>query len=251
MLRILLLFSFFMAQAQALVIVSDFDDTIKITNAGNLAAAAYNGIFKSKVYTGMPEFLAEARSYSTGLHIVSAAPSVVAPRMRSLLRIHRIEYTSLNYRLIRAWDKKIPFKIKAIEHILESGEEVILLGDDVERDPEIFLELKDRFPGKILAAYIHQVKNRKLPSGVIAYYTSFDLALNEYLAGRMTEASVYHVLASFETPKDLKRTFPGFSYCPKEQSSFQWQQQSSFNKGASELADKIIEFCSQRSAQVK
>lgn len=251
MFRLIFLSLFVCLNAQALVVVSDFDDTIKITNAGNIAAATYNGIFKSKVYTGIPELLAEMRSYTSELHIVSAAPSVIAPRMRSLLRKQGIQYDSLNYRLIRAWDNKIHFKVKTIERILESGEEVILLGDDVEKDPEIFVDIQQRFPGQVIAAYVHQVKNRPLPSGVTAYYTGFDIALREYLSGRMDEASVGRILLAFDEAGNLRRSFPGFSYCPVDGTNFQWQVATSFNKGASELTDKIIRFCSRGSDRVK
>ena len=246
-----LIFIFFSLETRALVVVSDFDDTIKITNAGNLVAATYNGFFKTKVYTGMPELLSEMRTYSDELHIVSAAPSIVAPRIRSLLQKQRIAYESLSYRLLRSWEDKIQFKIEAIERVLERGEEVILLGDDVEKDPEIFQEIQQRFPGKVLAAYIHQVKGRKLPSGVTPYYTSFDLALHEFLAGRMNEASVNHIVSSFGAEKAMKRSFPGFSHCPTRSEKFEWQQATSFNKDASVLADQIVSFCSKRSVRVK
>jgi len=241
----------FSLETRALVVVSDFDDTIKITNAGNLAAATYNGFFKTKVYTGMPELLSEMRAYTEELHIVSAAPSLVAPRIRNLLRKQKIAYESLSYRLLRSWEDKIQFKLEAIEEVLKRGEEIILLGDDVEKDPEIFQEIQQRYPGKVLAAYIHQVRSRKLPPGVIPYYTSFDLALHEFLAGRMAEAGVQQVLASFGAAPSLKRTFPGFTHCPSQTEKFEWQQATTFNKDASELSDRIIAFCSKRSVRVK
>lgn len=240
-------------KAQALVIVSDFDDTIKITNAGNLAAATYNGFLMSKVYTGMPELLAEMRSYAPELHIVSAAPSIVAPRIRSLLRKQGVRYDSLRYRLLRNWKDKILFKTQVIEAVIAEGEEVILLGDDVEKDPEIFSEIGIRFPGKVLASYVHSIRNRKLPAGVTPYFTSFDLALNEFMAGRLSSSSVEVVLSSLLTAPDLKRAFPGFAHCPTGEEDFSWQRKSELGDLGTSLTEKIIDFCSlrEKSATVK
>lgn len=241
-----LFFIFFSVETRALVVVSDFDDTIKITNAGNLPAATYNGFLKTKVYTGMPELLSEMRSYTNGLHIVSAAPSIVAPRIRNLLRKQDIAYESLQYRLIRNWKDKILFKTQVIEEIIASGEEVILFGDDVEKDPEIFREIQLKHPTKVLAAYAHQVKNRKLPEGITPYFTSYDLALHEHMAGRLPMSSLERVLAEIISASDLKRTFPGFAHCPKHEEEFSWHTRSGLGELSSQLVDKIVKFCSVR-----
>lgn len=242
-----LILSFTIFSAHALVLVSDFDDTIKITNAGNLAAATYNGFLKTKVYSGMPELLSEMSSYTEGLHVVSAAPSIVAPRIRKLLAVNDIQYQSLNYRLLRNWQQKKKFKIETLKEILrDTGDDIILLGDDVEEDPAIFDEIQNLFPGRVLAAYVHVIKQKQLPSSVTPYYTSFDLALYENLAGRMDSQSVARVFNSLLEARNLKRTFPGFSHCPKSEEDFSWQKKSGLDLPVSRLVARIVQFCSLR-----
>jgi hypothetical protein len=124
---------------------------------------------------------------------------------------------------------------------------LILIGDDVDHDPEIYQAIIERFPDRVLAAYIHVVRNRAIPEGLQSYYTAFDLALKEYQAGRMDQTGV-HVLAESlldETAVDF--VFPHFAFCPAEESFWQWQFDTEFVAEAYALAQKHAAFCRGRS----
>ena len=103
----------------AITLISDMDDTIKITNAGDFPTAAYNGVFTEKVFTGMPEFLGEARSYTVELHVVTAAPPVIGARIRDTLHDNGIDYDSVILRPLSGGISKLDFKVNAIKALIE------------------------------------------------------------------------------------------------------------------------------------
>ena len=119
-----------------ITIVSDLDDTIKITNAGSAGRATYNGIFTEKVFIGIPEFLSEARNYTERLHVVTASPPIIGKRVRATLFSNNIRYDSVIFKGVTGGETKINFKVNAIKRIIErTGDQVILIGDDVNHDP--------------------------------------------------------------------------------------------------------------------
>lgn len=237
----LALFSFG-AQA-SITIISDLDDTIKITNAADLKRATYNGIFRKRVYTGMPEFLNEARSYSNALHVVTASPSVIRPRVNATLAAHDIEADGVYLRNVFR-EGKHEFKVRVIKDIMaETSDNVILIGDDVDKDPEIYQQIQQSFPERVLGVYIHIVRNREVPAGMTRYWTSFDLALREFLAGRMALPSVKKVGESLLQASKLSRIFPKFAHCPSDASIFEWQLQTIFLQEAQELTEKLKQYC--------
>ena len=56
----------FVSQAKALTIISDLDDTIKVTNTRDIKEASFNAMFSTKAYLGMP-LLMEEQSLLTKL----------------------------------------------------------------------------------------------------------------------------------------------------------------------------------------
>lgn len=225
-------------------IVSDLDDTIKITNSHHADAVIY-GPFRAKVYTGMPEVLRQARSYSPYLHVLSDSPRLVKPTIKKLFKKHKIhvDALTLNGNIHRI--PKHEFKIGKLSKMIESSDDqFILLGDDMGEDPEIFDEAMRRFPGRVLAAYIHVVENRSIPSSVIPYLTSFDLALRENMAGRMEEASVVKVAKEVMNPDEPESVFPDFAFCPTDKSLWDWQEKSNLAELTKEVTAKMLQLCS-------
>lgn len=225
-------------------IISDLDDTIKITNAGDLANASWNGVFSEKVFTGMPEFLKEARNYSDSLHVVSAGPKLIKPRVLSLLKKHKIRHDGVYLREIPGKEGKLEFKVRTILEIMEKNPgDVVLLGDDVDLDPEIYTEVSKRQPGRVLGAYIHVVKNRKIPDGFTRYWTSMDLALKEHIAGRLDNVAVTNVISSLQKESKLTMIIPKFAHCPTTSVIWEWQLSTMFSVESMEVSRKLNEFC--------
>lgn len=241
--KILILFSLLSLSSFAQVsIVSDLDDTIKITNVGSPIEASYSGLFKDRIFTGMAPFFNQARTYSNSLHVVSAGPKFLHGKVSSTLNKHQIKFESINLRDVMR-ESKMDFKYNVIKRVLESSSDnLLLIGDDVDLDPEIYQRVGQDFPGRIEAIYIHVVNGRAKPEGSISYFTSFDLALWEGLAGRMNMNGVSEILKSVASEKQMKNIFPDFAVCP-EIAVFEWQLRTVFMPEALSLSQKIESFC--------
>ncbi len=227
-------------------LISDLDDTIKITNVANKPRATYNGIFGRRVFAGMPEFFEEARKYASELHVVSASFKIIRPSVIKTLELHGIEAESITLRNPLLRGGKISYKLRAISRIIDSGvDDIVLIGDDVDKDPEIFVEIQRRYPGRILASYIHVIRNRPLPEGegLETYYTAADLALREFLAGRMDLESTSRIFERLILDESLFNVIPGFAHCPSESTIWDWQLGTVFSEEASRLVDRIIQHC--------
>ena len=74
---------------------------------------------------------------------------------------------------------------KLLQLVSEAQDEIILIGDDQEKDPDFYKVVQTQFPNKIKAIYIHQLNPRTLPEGQIGFFTAYELALFETQAGRL------------------------------------------------------------------
>ncbi|MES2527997.1 MAG: phosphatase domain-containing protein [Bdellovibrionota bacterium] len=242
LLTLALLFSF--NSFAGITVISDLDDTIKITDAGNLGNATFNGVFTEKVFTGMPEFLKMARKYSDALHVVSAGPKLIKTRVSSLLKKHQIQHEGIHMRAIPGKEGKLEFKVRIILDIMSKTEnDIILMGDDVDLDPEVYTEVMNKHPERILGAYIHTVKNREISEKFTRYYTSLDLALQENIAGRLDNDSVSAVIEPMLKETKLSRIIPKFADCPTTSVVWEWQVSTMFSAEALEITRKLNEFC--------
>jgi hypothetical protein len=233
-----------------ITVISDLDDTIKITNAGSKANATFNGLFTKRVFTGMTEFFEETKSYANALHVVTASPSIIRPRVKATLAANGIEADGVYLKPLFRGEDKISFKVRVIKSIMdETSDDVILMGDDVDKDPEVYTEIQKSFPERVLGTYIHVVRNRPVPETMTRYWTTFDLALREFLSGRMALASVKKVGESLLQASKLSRIFPKFANCPWEASVFEWQLQTVFIQEAQELTEKLNQYCLSRAGK--
>jgi hypothetical protein len=228
-------------------IISDLDDTIKITNADSARRSTINGVFSEKVFSGMPEFLREARSYSQRLHVLSSAPGVLEWQVRDLLRENGIHWDDLTTRNVLRNPTHLDYKLGVILGELEQNPDpVILIGDDVNHDPEIFSEVLRLAPGRVLAAYVHVVKGRPLPAGLTLYWTAQDLALRELEARRLSQTGAERVLRKLGQERKLKRVFPKFADCPTDPLKFSWQGHSPLAPLAQQNTQRFLRFCASR-----
>jgi hypothetical protein len=231
-------------------IVSDLDDTIKITNSGEEIDGAINALFTSKVFTGMVDFFSAADYYANDLHVLSASPQVLRPKITNLLNKKKINFKSLILKNSLQGESKFDYKVKAIKNILaQSSDDLILIGDDVGQDPEAYGEIQRLYPDRILAIYIHVIKNRSIAAG-IKYWTSFDLFLFEYLAGRMSQGWVEHSAQQTFEESQFELIIPDFAHCPKQLEPWEWQQTTDFAQMAGFITNKIVKSCQVRNSSI-
>lgn len=224
-------------------IITDLDDTIKITRSHHIDSLFY-GVFRTKVYAGMPEFVNQSRDYVSSVHLVSASPKILEGRVEALLKKHKIDFQSLTLNSNFNRPDHYEFKIGVVEKILEQSDEgVILLGDDMGSDPEIFEILMNRYPTRITASYIRVVKNRAVPLSVVTYFSAYDLALREYEAGRYSKERLKEVMQAVLNADESEQVFPDFAYCPTNLEVYSWYDSTDLKKESSIMRDYFINIC--------
>jgi hypothetical protein len=231
-------------------IVSDLDDTIKITNSGDTVDGAYHAALKSDVFSGISEFLYATRDYSNELHILSASPRVLKLKIEMTLKKRYIQYNSIILRNLALKQSKLDYKVASLKALLEkSSDDFILIGDDVGQDPEAYAKIQELYPNRILAIYIHVIKNRDNVRGT-KYWTTYDLFLREYEAGRMRPAWVEKGYYIFQNENNLEKIFPDFAHCPTNLSPWSWQESSYFAPESLMIATRLVTFCQARSSSI-
>jgi hypothetical protein len=242
--NVLLIFSliFALSSQAAITIVSDLDDTIKITEARGVPTDFLRGM----VYTGMPEFFQSAAEYSDSLFVISASPSILSHKVKETLKKKGIVFNGVILRSNLTEDK-FTYKVREIKRLMNaSSDDFLFFGDDLGKDPEVYAEMKRLYPNRVLGIYIHVVKGRPFTNEAVPYWTSLDLFLREFEASRMSSESVELILTKLLKEKDLDFIFPKRAQCPTEATVWDWQTRTIFMQEASELMNRFVRFCQVR-----
>lgn len=208
------LLTIFLSASHGYVLVSDLDDTIKITHSASAAGAVWNGIFTKRVFAGMPEYLRSTVSSRTAFYVVTGSTSLVRGRITELLRDNQIIHNGLMTRNNQA-EAIASFKLRMIRPLMAKhpGEDFIFLGDDVDQDPEIYARLAQENPGRVRAIYIRPVRHRAVPREISRYLSATDIAISEYHEGRFPQAGLDRVNAAI-LASPAKWLLPAFAWCP-------------------------------------
>ena len=232
------------------VVISDLDDTIKRTNVDRSGRAIINAVFTRKVFAGMPDLFETMDSYTRDLFILSNSPNMFRFNIFKLLDKHGIKASEVSTRnLIKDRDG---FKYKynyVVSKIKDSETKVILFGDDVGEDPEVYEKVKHDYPDKVAAIYIHKVKNREIPKVATPYISIFDVVVNEYQAQRMNLNQAIILGENVQYDYDMSKMLPKFAYCPTSNDFWSTTDVSELNTLVDEIATKITKYCSGKEKQ--
>jgi phosphatidate phosphatase APP1 len=179
-------------------VISDMDDTVLQSNVTNfLQAARITLLENARTRLPFPGVAAFYRALAAGskgtagnpIFYVSSSPWNFYDLIADFLEVQEIPTGPL---LLRNWDlglsllRNAPHKSDHIADILATYPSLpfILVGDSAQEDPEIYTDLVARYPERILAVYIRNV--RPHPER---------LAAVQHLAGRVAAAGSTLVLA--------------------------------------------------------
>jgi hypothetical protein len=200
------------------VLISDLDDTIKISNTKRKLVTVYRGLFRDSAFTGMATLYNEMLAGSEvkeNFIVVSSSPPQIRKRIEKFLAKHKFPPARI---VLRDWirEPSVPkYKGQRLRSEITAAQaRVILVGDDTEHDPEVFEELQREFGEKIMQVYVHTVTGRKLPANQTPFFTAFDLACQELAAGRLSSEQVLRVGAELVASKKLTWIIPKFSLKP-------------------------------------
>jgi phosphatidate phosphatase APP1 len=246
----LLVLSLILISASSLAgvtIVSDLDDTIKITNSGKLRYGVWRSLLTKQVFAGLPEFFQASKEYVNDLYVISASPKRIRPVVKNTLDENKIDFSDIILKNYLKEEKKLDYKVRSILGLMaKSQDKFILMGDDVELDPEVYEKVRTLHPKRVLAIYIHVVRNRAVPSSSTLYYTTADVAILENLAGRLSREGVRTVIEGVVNADEVDDIIPGFAYCPTTSTPWAWHGRTEFSKDAAPLTRKLVDFCLQR-----
>lgn len=229
------------------LLVSDIDDTIKVSNILSLTSKYVRAFNITTPFTGMSQLyqlIANEHEGNIQIAYLSNAPQEI--QGVEVMRISHENFLSLNDfpkgdLLLRADIKDQNHKINSIRELVKTlkPELVIMVGDNGERDVEVYEQAAKEIKalGLESVTYIHQVyssKNwffevgKKLVAGQIGFVTPFEIALDlnkkELLGQDSIDWMTQEVMPSIleEEFYDLDTlgsvAFPSFMNC----SDFKW-----------------------------
>lgn len=236
----LLTFNIFAAD---FVLVTDLDDTLKITNGKSTTSMVFNAFVRQKVFAGMTTLVKELQVKNIEkTYILTASPSLVGYNVRKLVSKNNMKVDVIYMSRISELRKKIKYKLARLESIIANTKgKLILFGDNQSHDADIYLEIKKRHPSRVAKIYIHKVQPTVIPSGAFEYITPVEVAMD--LDSILTEDQIDRVSKSVLYNKKFKRVIPKFSYCPVNT----WMTYSSDTKEyAQRVENRVISACRNR-----
>lgn len=148
------------------IVISDFDDTIAETNVLSKKKLLANALLKNgetqPVVKGMPEWyrcMVSDPKVKPGFAVVSGSPIQFNSRVTAFLAKNDFPVGGLYLRNLGP--KTLSnYKQPVIRSILQRVPlNAVLIGDSGEHDPEVYKQIREEFPGRVLAIYIHDVGN--------------------------------------------------------------------------------------------
>jgi len=154
--------------ASGLSVISDIDDTVKITDVRNQQEVLLNTFLRPfKAVPGMAErYQNLARDPQTRFHYLSSSPIQLLPALADFLRDAGFPPGSMHLRESTTWRTVIPgngesraHKLAAIERLLEDFplRRFLLIGDSGDLDPEIYGEVARTRPERVEGVVIRDV----------------------------------------------------------------------------------------------
>ncbi len=153
---------------EGLSVISDIDDTIKISEVTDKQALLANTFLRAfRPAPGMAELYGRWAESGAAFHYVSSSPWQLFPALDRFLGregfprggFHLKQFRLKDESFFNLFEEGEVHKIPAIESILSDypGRRFILVGDSGERDPEIYGEIARRFPDQIAGIFIRNV----------------------------------------------------------------------------------------------
>jgi len=163
--------------ADGVSIVSDIDDTIKISEVLNKKALIRKTFLEPfQAVPGMAEWYQEMshNELQASFHYLSASPIQLYSALSEFLKDARFPTGLLHLREATSWRTMYPKRNDSIAHKKNTlirlltdfpRRKFIFIGDSGENDPEIYADITRSYPGRVLSIHIRNVtgENRNAP----------------------------------------------------------------------------------------
>jgi hypothetical protein len=151
-------------------VISDIDDTIKISNVTDHRRLLDNSLLKDfQEVSGMPNLFQRLAEHDATIHYVSSSPWQLYDPLYDFIRSAGFPWATLDLKDVRFRDETLfnlfkkgtETKPAQIEPILQHHAErqFILVGDSGEQDPEVYGDIARRYPVQIHRILIRNADN--------------------------------------------------------------------------------------------
>lgn len=149
-------------------VISDIDDTIKVSNVRDKRALVANTFLKEyEPVEGMADLYQVLAEKGAAFHYLSASPWQLYPPLREFLdakkfplgTFHMHDFSLGHSEFFDLFESTEKWKPTQIEPMMEKlpGRTFLLIGDSGEKDPEIYGAIARKYPGRIAGIFIHNV----------------------------------------------------------------------------------------------
>ena len=164
--------------AQGLSVISDIDDTVKVSNVLDKRQLLENTFVKPFVAVpGMAQAYQSWAQQGAAFHYVSSSPWQLYPAISTFFADSGLPHGSFHMKNFRVKDETfldlfaspLETKVAIIASLLEQfpSRRFVLVGDSGEKDPEVYAEVLRRYTGQVEHVFIRNVS--KEPAGADRY----------------------------------------------------------------------------------
>ncbi len=157
-----------LVSTKGLSVISDIDDTIKLSNVLDKQALMENTFLREfQAIPGMAALYQKWEDQGAVFHYLTGSPWQLYPALHEFIIDHDFPRGSFTMRHFRLKDGSLlgfigssyDYKVSSIETLIQHypQRDFILVGDSGEKDPEVYGEIARRYPQQIRAIYIHNV----------------------------------------------------------------------------------------------
>ncbi|MHC4441403.1 MAG: phosphatidate phosphatase App1 family protein [Planctomycetota bacterium] len=159
-----------------LSVISDIDDTIKVSQVRDTKAALVNALLREfKPVPGIVNVYQQWAKIPAAFHYVSSGPWQVVNHLSEFMKAEGFPAGTMNLKIYRWKDPSIinaldgsqEHKLSIIQPIIETfpRRKFVLVGDSGEKDPEIYAELARKYPEQVKYIFIRDVTGQHADSG--------------------------------------------------------------------------------------
>jgi phosphatidate phosphatase APP1 len=167
---------FFEPTKSAVDVISDIDDTIMVSHTARdlkrIGTLAFKGPLRRKAIPFTQKLLGKLSEMDARIIYVSKSESNLFSMIAAIIRHHNLPRGALiltpylKLRQLFSYDKGKDYKLNHIRLIMEhsAAKKFVLLGDDSQRDMEVYAQIAEAFPHRVFRIYVRQtarLKNQK------------------------------------------------------------------------------------------
>ena len=154
-------------------VISDIDDTIMVSHTANamkrIGTLAFKGPERREAIPFMQKLLEKFTELDARIIYVSKSEANLFNMIASIIKHHHLPQGALiltpylKLKQLFTYDKGKDYKLKHITQILERSEvkKFVLIGDDSQKDMEVYAQIVSTFPARVLRVYIRQTRSHR------------------------------------------------------------------------------------------